>query len=230
MSLLGAIVGFDPDKVNESIQKVENAYKDLKQAMKFDMQKNFVDEMGKYWACNEAQEYFRDGFKPVVDDLNDKSKETFKSVIDSMKSAAQNWAKITNTDIPIITSSIDIAIMGERIGIDTSVIRENFNGVRGVDEANALETIQQLDVINAHANNALIAAQNAVHDCGFVGRNQADTLINSLGVIKTNIGNAIDEIINTSKKSISDTVDAYGRLADDVDRSFSIEDFRIPRF
>ena len=229
MSLLGKIVGFDPDKVNESMQKVENAYKDLKHAMKYDMQKNFVDEMGKYWACNQAQKYFRDILKPDVDEINDNSQKTFESVLDSMNSAAQSWARATDTSVPIRMSNLGTR-MGERVGIDTSVIRENFNGVRGVDEANALNTIPQLEIIKANADRALASAQTAVNDCGFVGRNQADKLIESLGVIRNNISGAIDTLITSAKAAINDTVEAYGRLAEDVDKSFSIEDFVIHRF
>lgn len=212
-----AMTGFNPDQVANSMKNVETAYSDLVKALGTNMQSNFVNAMANYWACNQAQTFFTQNFKPAVDELLNSSYNTFKSVIDSMNSAASGWA--SQTDSSWSTKSFG----GELKKIDVSSIKENLNGVRGVDEAQANNTAGKLATIAQSAISALTSAQNAVQNCGFVGRDQAQTLITSLGTIKTNISNATEQLTNATKTAVSNTVDAYGTLATNVESAFTAQ-------
>ena len=213
-----AMTGFDPQKVLNSIGKVESAYNDLMAALATDMQKSFVDNMANYWACSEAQKFFNEGFKPVIDGLLNDSYKTFASVVSSMNSAAKEWARTTGYQWTAKTFS------GTVKTISTSNIKENINGVRGVDETNANTTANKLSTIATNASNALTKAQQAVQNCGFVGRNMEQQLVNSLGTIKTNINNNSTELTNSTKTAINNTVSAYGNLATSVESAFTVSE------
>jgi len=107
--------------------------------------------------------------------------------------------------------------------MDTSVIRENIGGVRGIDLSSATTVANQLTSIADSAKSALTSAQQAVQNCGFIGGNQASNLINSLGVIKTKIDNATQEISNQSKTAINNTVESYSDTEGKVSQAFSSE-------
>ena len=64
-----ALSGFNPDEVNSSISSVKSAYESLTAAIISRMQNEFVNGMADKWACNNAQSFFNDQFKPVVDSL-----------------------------------------------------------------------------------------------------------------------------------------------------------------
>ena len=53
--------------------------------------------------------------------------------------------------------------------------------------------------------------------------NQASNLINSLGVIKTKIDNATQEISNQSRTAINNTVESYSDTEGRVSQAFSSE-------
>ena len=64
-----AMTGFNPDQVTSSMNNVEKAYSDLIRALGTNMQSNFVNTMANFWACNQAQTFFTNNFKPAIDEL-----------------------------------------------------------------------------------------------------------------------------------------------------------------
>ena len=207
--------GFDPALVNGSMSRVEDAYSQLMAALKTKMQGDFVNSMSENWACNQAQTFFTGSFKPSIDSLLNGSYTTFQSVISSMNSAASNWATQTGT------SWSGRSFKGSKETIDVSSIKENINGVRGVNETEANNTAGKLSTIASEAESALTQAQAAVNSCGFVGRSQEENLINSLQVIKNNINTSTTELTEATKKAINTTVDNYGSLATKVEEAFT---------
>lgn len=209
------MTGFDPQLVSESINKVESAYGELMQAMGTQMQSEFVDAMVNYWACAEAQAFFNNSFKPVVDELLNGSFAIFESVVNAMNSAAQIWSMQTGAQW------VSKTFGGVRKSIDTSNIKENINGVRGVDEVNANATADKLATIAANVESALSNAQAAVQNCGFVGADMEAQLINSLQTIKNNVNNATQELTSSTKTAIAQTVQTYGNIAAKVETAFT---------
>lgn len=213
-----AMTGFDPELVKGSMSKVEDAYDKLMTALETKVQSEFVNPMAENWACNQAQTFFTNNFKPSIDSLLSSSFSTFQSVIMSMNSAASNWAKNTGTTWGAHT------FRGTKKTIDVSGIKENINGVRGVNETEANNTAAKLPVIAREAEAALTSAQQAVNGCGFVGRGMEETLVNSLQIIKTKISTSTDELSEAIKKVINTTVDNYGSLAEQVEEAFTVQD------
>ena len=90
-----ALTGFNPDEVNASINAIKGAYSNLIDALGNQLQTQFVDGMAPYWACKDAQDFYRDAIKPAFDEIISTSNSTFQSVVSSMNSAATSWASQT---------------------------------------------------------------------------------------------------------------------------------------
>ena len=159
-----ALTGFNPDVVNSSINSVKAAYENLIHALGDDMQNRFVNGMADKWACNQAQTFFNNSFKPAIDNLIMSSNSIFESVVASMNSAGQAWAMQTDSSYSPQSFSAITKTM------DTSVIRENIGGVRGIDLSSATTVANQLTSIADSAKSALTSAQQAVQNPPFQAR------------------------------------------------------------
>ena len=208
------MIGFDPAIVNQSIGAVKSAYESLMDALCTRMQTDFVGGMQDKWCCKQAQDFFNNAFKPSVDQLITSSNQ---SVVNSMNSAAQAWAE--NTDSSYTSQSFE----ARTTMIDTGGILENIGGVRGIDKDNATSVASKLTSIANDAKAALTSAQNAVQNCGFVGGNQASNLINSLGIIKTNIDNATEQITTETGNAITETINNYADTEGRISQAFQIQ-------
>lgn len=212
-----AMIGFDPSIVNQSIGSVKSAYESLMDALCTRMQNDFIGGMQDKWCCKQAQDFFNNAFKPSVDQLITSSNQTFESVVSSMNSAAQAWA--SQTDSSYTPQGFDARTKM----MDTGGILENIGGVRGIDKDNATSVASKLISIANDAKSALTSAQNAVQSCGFIGGNQASNLINSLGIIKTNIDNATTQITTDTEDAINQTVESYSDTEGRISQAFQIQ-------
>lgn len=200
-----SLVGFDPELVTTAINKVQGAYDDLIKAIAYDMQSQFVNVMQDKWACADAQKFFQ-SFKTAMDPLISDSSNTFRSVIESMNSAANSWAQQTDS---VWANKTFNEIKKE---LDVSGIRENIGGVRGVDPG-ATETVStNLASISASAAKALAEAESAVQNCGFIGGSSAASLISSLAKIKSSIETSFTQVSNDCQKAIETTSQTYTNL------------------
>lgn len=212
-----AMIGFDPDVVNQSIGSVKSAYNSLMDALCTRMQSDFIGGMQDKWCCKQAQDFFNNAFKPSVDQLINSSNQTFESVVSSMNSAAQAWASQTDSSYSPQSFEQTSKLM------DTSGILENIGGVRGIDRDNANAVANKLTSIASDAKSALTNAQNAVQNCGFIGGSQASNLISSLGTIKSNIDSATTQITTETENAINQTVESYGDTEGRVSQAFQIQ-------
>lgn len=212
-----ALTGFDPNLVSTSINNVESAYNELMQTLYSETQSQFINPMGNYWACKDAQQFFTQKFKPALDQLLKGSFMVFNSVVQAMNSAAQEWAKQTQSQW------VAKSFGGQIRSVDVSAIKENINGVRGADNKNATSTVAKLATIATKSNTALEHAANAVRNCGFVGGNQGVNLINSLSTIRNNINAACTELMNATTNAINTTTKSYGALTQNVETAFTGE-------
>lgn len=210
-----AMTGFNPDEVTSSINAVKSAYEALIRALGDDMQNQFVGGMADKWACNNAKTFFDEAFKPAVDGLISSSNTIFESVVSAMNTAAQAWAEQTEGSFTPVSFSVINKTM------DTSVIQENIAGVRGIDLDAASGVAAKLPSIAESANQALTSAQQAVQNCGFIGGGQAESLINSLGVVKSKIDTATSEISNETKTYMDSTISEYSNTEGKIAQAFS---------
>lgn len=209
-----AMTGFDPSVVRMSILNVRSGYDTLIKAVKNDAQSKFVDAMVPLWACTDAQTFFNDKVKPAFDAIMKSAATTFESVMNAMNDAAAAWAAATDTPYEKVEFT---PFTGELI---TSGIKENIDGVRGIDGAAATEVIAVLSDIQASAESGLDAAKSAVTNCGFVGGDQAANLSASLDSIKTNISNSVTELTTGANAAMEATIQAYGTIESNVSSAF----------
>ena len=207
--------GFDPDKVRISINGVIGAYNDLYTALCGRMQTQFVNAMADKWACNQAITFFRNAFKPSIDNLLINVNNCLGSVVVSMNQAAQAWAADTQTSYSPITVDLNTT------KIDVECIVENINGIRGIDVTLTSEVVSKLQTIVIECNAALDKAQHAVMDSGFIGGSQAEALTNSLGTIKSKISATIEEVSSAAKLAIDNTVAQYSDTEGAISQAFN---------
>lgn len=207
--------GFDPDKVRVSINGVISAYNDLYASLRGKMQAEFVNGMADKWACNQAITFFRNAFKPSIDNLLLNVNNCLGSVVVSMNQAAQAWAADTQTSYSPITLDLDTT------KIDVECIVENINGIRGIDVNLTSSVVSKLQTIVSECDAALTKAQQAVNDCGFIGGNQAEALSNSLATIKTNISATIEEVSMAAKTAIDNTIAQYTDTEGAISQAFN---------
>ena len=213
---MDGMTGFNESQVSSSINNVKSAYTNLVTALYTEMQSKFVDEMSTKWCAPNAQKFFNEAFKPAIDELLTNSDNTFRSVVESMDSAGTMWASQTGGT----HSNIGFDSNSKRI--ETSGIRDNINGIQGIDRALAPETSGNLTSIHSNATSALESAVNAVQTCGFLGGDQASALLSSLNTIKSSIDNATAQLTQQTKTAIQDTVDQYGDTAGKISQAFTI--------
>ena len=207
--------GFDPSQVSNSITAVNSAYNGLIQALKVRTQNEFVNEMASRWACPQAIEFFANSFKPAIDQLIANVNICFSSVVSAMNGSAQVWASKTGA------SYGGVAFQEISGGIDVSNIRENINGVRGIDVASSNPVVAKLNAISSDCTNALNRAKAAVNESGFVGGTQAQNLIDSLNLISNKVSTAISTLSQQTVQAINNTINEYADAAGQVTSAFN---------
>lgn len=212
-----ALTGFNPDVVNRSINAVSAAYRELNTQLQNEMQTKFVSGMSDKWACENAVKFFQEAFKPSVDEIITSSNRVFQSVADAMNSAGRAWASSTGSAY----SPAQFSVNETKISIDS--IKENINGVRGIDLQNSISVINQLPVIANAAGQALTNAQRAVAECGFMGGSQQGNLDASLRTIKEKINSAVSDLTEKAKQAMEQTVSTYQDTEGQVAKAFSAE-------
>ena len=219
MSLVDGGTGFKPEVVRSSVDSVKKAYAELIGVLGGKMQTDFVTAMADKWAATDAVNFFRDAFKPTINSLIQSCNTTFESVVNSMNSAADDWAYKTGDSSKFQGSTFE----ANPKQIDDSEIRDNIAGIIGIDLASAQTVASKLPVIAEEAKTALTKAQQAVQECGFLGGNQAANLLSSLGTIKNNIDSAVQEITTASKTAIENTIQKYADTEGRISQAFAGE-------
>lgn len=210
-----AMVGFNPEEVNRSINSVIRAYEQLYDAIDVRVQSSFFEGMSDKWACPQAQVFFSKAEEVLVSIVNS-SNQVFTSVVDSMNSAGAAWAQQTDAEYT------SVQFQASASTLDSSCILENIGGVRGIDVASAESTsTSALTTVLNSSNSALDSAVSAVANSGFIGGNMQANLISSLNTIKSHINSAVTDITNALKSAVSETVAAYGDTEGRVSQAFA---------
>ncbi len=212
-----AMTGFDPELVYNCIKSEQNAYETIVEALGDTMQSSFVDKMGTLWACNQAQKFFNNSFKPAIDDTIRACTTTFESVVNSINSAGQAWAARTESSYSPQSFKASYKV------IDTSVIKENIGGIRGIDLEAASATVIGLSAVQTALNTALALAKTAVQNSGFLGQNQEETLISKLNEISTSIDDVFSQTSDELKTYMQETTTAYGDTGTKIATAFAGE-------
>ena len=212
-----SIIGFNPDMLRTSIREVQSAYNNFMTQMSTNIQNNFVNELALYWGDAQAQMFFTK-FKSSIDSIINESNNVFQSVFDSMNDAGKLWTSTKNPN------SIWSEIPFERVNptLDISLIKNNIDGLISMDTNTVINvTNSSLNSVMLEATRALEDAQRAVQECGFVGGNSATNLCVSLGKIKTRVGELVQNILESSKRSIEASASDYINIEAQVSDAFT---------
>ena len=209
-------LAYNESEVVTSLGSIKKAYENLYNILSVDIQRNFVDEMANMWACNYAVEFFNNSFKPTFDELLNSINTSFENIVASISSAATAWASTSGN------SFSDSGITLKTTKIDVSAIKENINGVRGIN-VNAQTIANRLVSISSQAERELTNTINAVNDSGFIGGNMQENLVSSLTQIKNKMSEVINTLNNEVQQYVSKTTEQYQELASSTARAFSGE-------
>lgn len=213
-------MGYNAEQVRKSIEGVKKAYDYLTNAIGVNVENSFVKQMASNWACPEAVQFFTN-FKDIMDQLNVAVDNTFESVVNSMKSAATAWAQATSGTWGSVGALMMLPLVKKNKKIDVSSIKNDIGGTRGINAIEATKVFQTaLKNLTRDTNDALSMAQNEVRSCGFLGGDQATSLLNSLTTIQRMINQKVTEIINKAKNDMQSSVNKYTDLAKKVSTAF----------
>ena len=214
--------GFNPTAVTNSINGVKKAQGALMRTLVDAVNNQFISPMSNAWACQEAQEFFRE-FKNSMDDLVQKADSTFQSVVDTMNQGGTNWAAETGNSGSFV--KVPYTNYTGRISVDS--IKENIDDVRGVDPAAASSAIATFSALSTNADGALSLAVNAVADCGFLGGSQQANLTASLNSIKKDVKDTFDSYSNQTKDYVEKTIQKYGQMESKTAETFNVSGGKI---
>ena len=210
-----AFTGYDPSVVRTAITNIENSYDALIDALVTKNQTNFVQPMGSVWASEQAKQFFR-AYQIDIARLVLEVNKVYDSIVSAMNSAAMTLASTSGST----WTNVEIAIKGA--SIDLSPIKEDINGVKGIDLVNATSTLEQLETtILSAITSALESTLSAISDSGFVGGNMESSLKSSITNIKTSIEAAFSQIKTAANTAINDTISKYSTDASNISTAFS---------
>lgn len=208
-----AITGFNPSNVSSAIDSVSSAYANIMTALTEKNEKSFVIPMSYVWGSPQAKKFFSD-YQNAITSMCSEVTTVFRSVVDAMSSAASALATIAGAswgtkELSAVTRTLD-----------TSSIKEEINGVVGIDQTQAISVAGQLDSILQAVSEGLQEAKSAVNNSGFVGGEMQSSLISSLGKIESNISDSFSSLKQQAHDAIQETADTYTTTATNVSSSF----------
>ncbi len=208
--------GFDPQKVYNVLNSIENSYADIFSAIKVHVQNGFIEPMSEKWACTEAQTFFINYVKPAFDEITNKINTNFSVIFTGINQAARMWAAETGSDYQPKN------LMISQTKIDVSMIKENINGIRGIDKVAAENLTNKLKTFQTEISQCLTNAQNAIKNGGFLGGNQEAQLYNALGKNKEVINQFVLDLNVALEKAIKNTISSYGDTEGKISEAFNV--------
>lgn len=211
------LTGFNAEEIRGSLNGIKNAYDGLMVQLCDTTQKDFVNEMGNYWACQDAVDFFA-VFAQNFDNLIKETNRVYQSVFGSISSAASNWWLTTGE-----RGTLNLPTFSERTySMSVDQIKLEFsNKSKGIDEALAKSTVQRLEkIILPRIKNRLNDTYNSVATCGFLGHEQDTQLQTSLDQLAQKMGDVFEGQIKAVNTAIEKTVTNYGSYAQGVSGAF----------
>lgn len=211
-----ALTGFDPNEVIACTAKIQKSYTETYQVLLEDNQA-FVNGMADVWACNEAIEFFTN-FKSKEDILTNNVTNIFSEIYQTICDAGNEWAETTGSNFTRPT----FAQNSNKINVDC--IKENINGVRGVDKDLATEQLTILENIPSKTEETLQIALTGVNSAAaFFGGNQQANLQDLIKNISNQILQTTTVLTDECDTSINQTIDNYEELEQQISEAFEID-------
>ncbi len=208
-----AKTGFNSSKVSNAIANVSSAYVNIMNALIEKNETSFVIPMSYIWGSSQAKKFFLE-YQSVITSMSSEVTTIFKSIVDAMSSAAGILATIAGTSWE--TKELSAV---KRI-LDISSIKEEINGVIGIDQTQAVSVADQLDSILQAVSEGLQEAKTAVDNSGFIGGEIPSRLVSSLGKIEANISNSFSSLKQQAHDTIQGIANTYTTTSANVSSSF----------
>lgn len=206
---------FDIDVVNSCCGSIEDNYYDIYFALHDRVQREFIEQMQDKWACEKAQDFFNNNFKERMESLIVNVNLLYKYIIGTIFDEADTWAR--NTGWEFYPGTFDTFNQY----FDTSCIRNEINGVKGIDLQNTLDVVNVLKSIKADTEYYLKQTRNTVNSSRFIDYNKKSYIIDSINDVQTNMYNSIDGIFQDTDILFRKTVEDYKDTAGEIARSFN---------
>ena len=212
-------VGYNPAQVERTIRTLNDAYNDLQDALINVTQSQFVIPMSDLWCSKEAVEFFRTKFEPAMNTLNTNAYKTFSQIVSVINAAAIKWSQTTGNTNDF--TKIDFSAIIKKLDV-SMIVDKNGDGDIGVDEIEAMaKTGILLTKTFIKAQAALTKTLVAISLCGFLGKEQTETLKEAVRVINKNIETTIVELVKATKQAITATITAYSAVAKSISNSMN---------
>lgn len=189
------VTGYSVNGINSVLDGVRESYDNFYNSLDNDV-RNTIDSISHLWASGTAQNFFKNRFKPIIEELFQGQQgvnNCVKSILSAVSNAGNNWAKeLQNND----SFSGDFAI--KYLGIGVEPIQDHFpDQTAGADiEATKNEAESQLSTMKQHVTECCENLKNAVDKAAF---------LDTEGLQRTSLKSAIDKV-NESFEETIDTI------------------------
>lgn len=209
------MIGFDPDAVRISLNKIQSIYNDL--VSNYVTHTNsFMYNMSYSWACPEAVDYFRNIFCPEFNSYLIGIDSSMENIFNTINYAARSWSDTTN--LPYSTINF---VRFPHNSFDAANMRSSINGTVGISGSACQEHLNILNKINNMINASLNSMMDVLRTASFVGNGQQQSLINSVNSTKNKINESFSDLVVQIKSQLTKTIDKYNLTARNVSSSFT---------
>ena len=201
----GISSGIGITTARQYLKKVNTTYDRLMNVL-FNKTEEFIEEMGRYWAAPVARDFFTKIFVPQINALLSYSHQLMNSVNSTVNNASERWARHNKA----IWTIVPFTGVTKRVIDETaSAIKEQINGVQGIDKINAIEAMKKFANYKKDIEEILAEAIRAANGAGFLGGTQESSLINAITKLKNKMTSSIDTITRDMNTAITKTVELY---------------------
>ena len=171
-----------------------------------EMQKNFINPMAENWVCKEAQDFFVD-FKEKIEKLAVRVNERMHTFYDALRDSSRLWAERTGGFVGFSWNQNFVP------NLDISNIKENVNGIRGINMKNVPEILNYLTSIVDKTREDMNQVKSYQQRVPFLGADQQEKLADLIYLITMDIEDSVAFVINGVQMGIKNTLTKYGDTA-----------------
>lgn len=197
--------GYNYEVVKSALEKLQAAYVELHTHICTNFQNDFMTPLGDCMASETGHDMFG---KVILNQmgLNKSVNNTFKSILETVTTSANNWARQTGGTL--VTNPF-----AEQAYTDlANTVQTNINGDRGANTAKVRALVPKLSLMKSNASIAISNAKSAVNSSGFIGAGEQGAIVASLNTIGGQIAEQVDKIATDTNTALDDTISQYGEI------------------
>ena len=215
---MGRWTGWSDNNVERLQRILNNKYKQFINQFNTTLKISFIEPIGRAWASQDAVDYLNQEFSDNVNRLVDVIGQMYEYSFGIIEKARWAWSSTTNTDI------ISCPFEKIALSLDVSCIKENINGVRGIDKQDVMNCVSNLkEMMGSITADCLDFVNKEVSDIGFYDYNDVVAQIfrdrmRSTEKMASTLIHSFEIGINNK---INNTVQVYGDVAGKIAQNFA---------